>query len=158
MLFFIGKCYLYLLNHAIEMIKTRNLTKRFGDFTAVDDLNVSIDKGELFSLLGLNGAGKTTTIKMLSCLIRPSGGSARVMVKDLVKEARDIKQKINVSPQETAVAPNLTVRENLRMIAGVYGLTKDRIRFRVNEMIDVFSLQEVRDKKQNFFQAVYNVV
>ncbi|MFA5278611.1 MAG: ATP-binding cassette domain-containing protein, partial [Bacteroidales bacterium] len=76
------------------MIKTRNLTKRFGDFTAVDDLNVSIDKGELFSLLGLNGAGKTTTIKMLSCLIRPSGGSARVMGKDLVKEARDIKQKI----------------------------------------------------------------
>lgn len=129
------------------MIKTRNLTKRFGDFTAVDDLNVSIDKGELFSLLGLNGAGKTTTIKMLSCLIRPSGGSARVMGKDLVKEARDIKQKINVSPQETAVAPNLTVRENLRMIAGVYGLTKDRIRFRVNEMIDVFSLQEVRNKK-----------
>ena len=78
----------------------------------MDDLNVSIDKGELFSLLGLNGAGKTTTIKMLSCLIRPSGGSARVMGKDLVKEARDIKQKINVSPQETAVAPNLTVREN----------------------------------------------
>ncbi len=147
MLFFIGKCYLYLLNHAIEMIKTRNLTKRFGDFTAVDDLNVSIDKGELFSLLGLNGAGKTTTIKMLSCLIRPSGGSARVMGKDLLTEAQDIKQKINVSPQETAIAPNLTVQENLKMIAGVYGLTKDRIPVRINEMIDVFSLQEVRNKK-----------
>ncbi|MFA5229464.1 MAG: ATP-binding cassette domain-containing protein, partial [Candidatus Paceibacterota bacterium] len=76
------------------MIETRNLTKKYGDLTAVDNLNLSIARGELFSLLGLNGAGKTTTIKMLSCLIRPSGGSARVMGKDLVKEARDIKQKI----------------------------------------------------------------
>ncbi|HOO42688.1 MAG TPA: ATP-binding cassette domain-containing protein [Bacteroidales bacterium] len=129
------------------MIKTRNLTKKFGELIAVDNLNLSIAQGELFSLLGLNGAGKTTTIKMLSCLIRPSDGSARVMGKDLVKEAGAIKQKINVSPQETAVAPNLTVQENLKMIAGVYGLSKNSIAVKVNEMIKVFSLEEVRNKK-----------
>jgi len=129
------------------MIKTRNLTKKFGDLTAVDHLNLSIARGELFSLLGLNGAGKTTTIKMLSCLIRPTQGSASVMGKDLVNKAQDIKQIINVSPQETAIAPNLTVQENLKMIAGVYGLSKNSISVKVNEMIKVFSLEEVRNKK-----------
>jgi ABC-2 type transport system ATP-binding protein len=129
------------------MIKTRNLTKKFGDLTAVDHLNLSIARGELFSLLGLNGAGKTTTIKMLSCLIRPTEGSASVMGKDLVNKAQDIKQIINVSPQETAIAPNLTVQENLKMIAGVYGLSKNSISVKVNEMIKVFSLEEVRNKK-----------
>ena len=84
----------------VIMIKTRNLTKKFGDLTAVDHLNLSIARGELFSLLGLNGAGKTTTIKMLSCLIRPTEGSASVMGKDLVNKAQDIKQIINVSPRK----------------------------------------------------------
>ncbi len=129
------------------MIQTRDLTKRYGALTAVDTLNLTIARGELFSLLGLNGAGKTTTIKMLSCLIRPSGGSARVMGKDLVRESQYIKPKINVSPQETAIAPNLTVYENLKMIAGVYGLTKNRMLVRINEMIEVFKLEEVRNKK-----------
>jgi len=129
------------------MIKIQNLTKKFGDLTAVDHLNLSIARGELFSLLGLNGAGKTTTIKMLSCLIRPTEGSASVMGKDLVNKAQDIKQIINVSPQETAIAPNLTVQENLKMIAGVYGLSKNSISVKVNEMIKVFSLEEVRNKK-----------
>lgn len=129
------------------MIKTRNLTKKFGDLTAVDHLNLSIARGELFSLLGLNGAGKTTTIKMLSCLIRPTEGSARVMGKDLVNKAQDIKQIINVSPQETAIALNLTVHENLKMIAGVYGLSKNSMAVKINEMIKMFSLEEVRNKK-----------
>jgi ABC-2 type transport system ATP-binding protein len=129
------------------MIKTRNLTKKFGDLTAVDHLNLSIARGELFSLLGLNGAGKTTTIKMLSCLIRPTEGSASVMGKDLVNKAQDIKQIINVSPQETAIALNLTVHENLKMIAGVYGLSKNSMAVKINEMIKMFSLEEVRNKK-----------
>jgi len=88
------------------MIKTRNLTKKFGDLIAVDNINLSIDKGELFSLLGLNGAGKTTTIKMLSCLIQPTSGDATILEKNLIKDAQFIKQRLNVSPQETAVATN----------------------------------------------------
>lgn len=129
------------------MIETKHLTKKFGDFVAVDDLNLSIEKGELFSLLGLNGAGKTTTIKMLSCLILPSSGTATILNKDLLEDSQYIKQRINVSPQETAIARNLNVQENLEMIAGIYGISKDMIYDKVEEMITVFSLSEVRKKK-----------
>ncbi|NLK54428.1 MAG: ATP-binding cassette domain-containing protein [Bacteroidales bacterium] len=129
------------------MIETKHLTKKFGDFVAVDDLNLSIEKGELFSLLGLNGAGKTTTIKMLSCLILPTSGTATILNKDLLEDSQYIKQRINVSPQETAIARNLNVQENLEMIAGIYGISKDMIYDKVEEMITVFSLSEVRKKK-----------
>lgn len=129
------------------MIETKHLTKKFGDFVAVDDLNLSIGKGELFSLLGLNGAGKTTTIKMLSCLILPSSGNAKILNKDLITDSQYIKQRINVSPQETAIARNLNVQENLEMIAGIYGISKNVISDKVEEMITVFNLSEVRKKK-----------
>ncbi len=129
------------------MIETKHLTKKFGDFVAVDDLNLSIEKGELFSLLGLNGAGKTTTIKMLSCLILPSSGNAIILNKDLIKDSQYIKQRINVSPQETATARNLNVQENLELIAGIYGISKNVISDKVEEMITVFNLSEVRKKK-----------
>lgn len=129
------------------MIETKHLTKKFGDFVAVDDLNISIGKGELFSLLGLNGAGKTTIIKMLSCLILPSSGNANILNKDLIKDSQYIKQRINVSPQETAIARNLNVQENLEMIAGIYGISKNVISDKVEEMITVFNLSEVRKKK-----------
>lgn len=133
-------------NHSI-MIETKHLTKKFGDFVAVDDLNLSIEKGELFSLLGLNGAGKTTTIKMLSCLILPSSGNAKILNKDLIKDSQYIKQRINLSPQETAIARNLNVQENLEMIAGIYGISKRVISDKVEEMITMFNLSEVRKKK-----------
>ena len=129
------------------MIKTKNLTKKFGDLIAVDNLNLSIDKRELFSLLGLNGAGKTTTIKMLSCLIQPTSGDATVLEKDLIKDSQFIKQRLNVSPQETAIAPKLSVWENLKMIAGIYGIDKKLIPQKIDEMISVFKLAEVRNKK-----------
>lgn len=129
------------------MIKTRNLTKKFGDLIAVDNINLSIDKGELFSLLGLNGAGKTTTIKMLSCLIQPTSGDAIVLEKNLIKDAQFIKQRLNVSPQETAVATKLSVWENLKLIAGIYGIDKKIIPQKVHEMITLFSLAEVQNKK-----------
>lgn len=129
------------------MIKTKNLTKKFGDFTAVDNLNLSIAKGELFSLLGLNGAGKTTTIKMLSCLILPTNGDATILNKNLTKDSQYIKQRINVSPQETAIAPKLNVKENLEMIAGIYGLSKKEIANKVDEMVTIFNLQDVDKKK-----------
>lgn len=129
------------------MIETKHLSKKFGDFVAVDDLNLTIQKRELFSLLGLNGAGKTTTIKMLSCLILPSSGNARILNKDLIKDAQYIKQKINVSPQETAIAGNLNVQENLEMIAGIYGIPKNEISGKVEGMITLFNLAGVRKKK-----------
>jgi ABC-2 type transport system ATP-binding protein len=129
------------------MIETKHLTKKYGDLVAVDDLNLSIEKGELFSLLGLNGAGKTTTIKMLSCLILPTSGDATILEKNLIKDAQYIKQRLNVSPQETAVAPKLSVRENLKMIAGIYGIKRNMISHKADEMILVFNLADVRNKK-----------
>ena len=129
------------------MIITRNLTKKFGDLIAVDNLNLSIEKGELFALLGLNGAGKTTTIKMLSCLIQPTSGDATILDKNLIKDSQFIKQRLNVSPQETAVAPKLSVSENLKMIAGIYGIDKKIIPQKVDEMISVSKLTEVQNKK-----------
>src|SRR5690554_1957700 len=129
------------------MIETKHLTKKFGEFVAVDDLNLSIEKGELFSLLGLNGAGKTTTIKMLSCLIQPTSGDATILDKNLIKDSQFIKQRLNVSPQETAVALKLSVSENLKMIAGIYGIDKEIIAKKVDEMISVFRLSDVQNKK-----------
>ena len=129
------------------MIETKHLTKKFGNFVAVEDLNLSIEQGELFSLLGLNGAGKTTTIKMLSCLIIPSSGDAIILNKNLIKDSQYIKQRINVSPQETAIALNLNVQENLEMIAGIYGISKNEISPKVEEMVTVFNLSDVGKKK-----------
>ena len=105
----------------MNAITIRNLSKKYGELTAVDNLNLDIEKGELFALLGLNGAGKTTTIKMLSCLIRPTGGDAILLEDSVNSNPQAVKQKVNVSPQETAVAPNLTVMENLELMAGIYG-------------------------------------
>lgn len=105
----------------MSAINITNLTKRYGSLTAVDNVSLTIEKGELFALLGMNGAGKTTTIKMLSCLIRPTDGDAVLLGDSIVENPNAVKQKSNVSPQETAVAPNLTVLENLELIAGIYG-------------------------------------
>lgn len=109
------------LTHAIEI---KGLTKKYGSFTAVDSLDLSVEHGELMSLLGVNGAGKTTTIKMLCCLLEPDTGDALLDGKSIKGDALEVKRITNVSPQETAVARNLTVRENLEMIAGIYGSTK----------------------------------
>ena len=131
----------------MNAIKTRDLTKKYGDLTAVDKLNLSIDKGELFALLGLNGAGKTTAIKMLSCLIRPSSGDA-VLLGDSVKDKpQAVKQKVNVSPQETAVAPNLSVSENLALMAGIYGQDRETAKQSTREMSSRFGLDGVLGQK-----------
>lgn len=128
-------------------IQTSNLRKVYGKKTAVDSLNLSIGQGELFALLGVNGAGKTTTIKMLSCLVPPSGGDAVLLGDSVVTRPQAVKEKMNVSPQETAVARNLTVRENLELIAGIYGCRGKEARTRADEMISTFRLGEVaRDK------------
>lgn len=110
----------------MNAIEIQGLTKRYGPITAVDGLDLTVRQGELFALLGVNGAGKTTTIKMLSCLTRPDSGDARLLGRSIVSDAAGVKRCIGVSPQETAVAPNLTARENLALLCGVHGLSRRR--------------------------------
>ncbi len=127
------------------MIKTVNLRKQFGDKVAVNNLNLQINKGELFSLLGVNGAGKSTTIKMLTTIITPTSGEIYINGENANKNLEKIKCKMNVSPQETAIAPNLTVKENLYFIAGIYEiLNKEE---KVENLINLFSLNEYINKK-----------
>ena len=128
-------------------IETKNLTKKFKEVVAVDNLNLTVNEGEIFSLLGVNGAGKTTTIKMLTCLLAPTSGDALLFGKSILNQSQDIKKIINVSPQETAVAPNLSVKENLEFIAGIYGIKKELIPVKVNEMINSFGLNSVAKKE-----------
>lgn len=136
-------------------IKTNALKKVFKDTVAVDGLSLEIMQGELFGLLGVNGAGKTTTIKMLSCLISPTEGSITVLGYDTRVDSLKIKQLIGVSPQETAVAPNLTVRENIELIAEIYGLKKIEINQKTDEIIQKLKISEFRDKKAKTLSGGY---
>ena len=129
----------------MNSIEISKLEKTFGDFVAVNKIDLSIKDGELFTLLGVNGAGKTTTIKMLSGLIKPTGGDAIILGHSMNKEIFEVKKIINVSPQETAVAPNLSVRENLEFIAGIYEM--NNINDRVNKIIREFGLEKIEKKK-----------
>ena len=128
-------------------IKTVELTKRYKKLTAVDGLNLEISQGELFSLLGVNGAGKTTAIKMLSCLACPTEGDAFVGGYSITREPVQVKSLIGVSPQETAVAPNLTVKENLELICGIHGFSKEKTGAKIEELNDQFGLDEVLLRK-----------
>ena len=124
----------------MEAIEITGLTKAYKALTAVNDLNLTIHPGELFSLLGVNGAGKTTTIKMLTCLTRPTSGDALVEGCSILQDPDKVKAKIGVSPQETAVAPNLTVEENLRLICGIHGLSPEKTAEKIREITGIFSL------------------
>lgn len=131
----------------MDAIVTHDLTKRYKDVAAVSGLSLSIHDGELFSLLGVNGAGKTTAIKMLSCLTQPTEGEALLHGRSIIKETQSVKSMIAVSPQETAVAPNLTVKENLELMAGVHGFSKEKTEAKVVELIDQFDLDEIAVKQ-----------
>lgn len=113
----------------------------------MSSLDLSVEEGELFSLLGVNGAGKTTTIRMLTCLSLPTSGEAFVCGHSVLKEPAEIKRLIGISPQDTAVAGNLTVRENLELMAGIYGFDKARTSQRVAEMTELFHLNEVLNSR-----------
>lgn len=126
----------------MEAIKTVNLTKKFKEKTAVKNLNLTVNKGELYSLLGVNGAGKSTTIKMLSCLIPVTQGDAFLGGHSVVSDNMKVKQIINVSPQETAVAEKLSVRENLELIARIYGFGKKESKQKAKEFIEKFGMEE----------------
>ena len=126
-------------------IETKNLTKKFKEKTVVNGIELRINEGELFALLGTNGAGKTTTIKMLSTLILPTDGEIKINGMDIIKDRQKIKEILNVSPQETAIAPNLSVKENLEFMAGVYQIQNKEEK--INELVKLFKLEEVLKQK-----------
>ena len=131
----------------MQEIQTIGLVKKYKDLTAVDHLDLEIIQGELFSLLGVNGAGKTTTIKMLTGLTKPTAGDALVGGYSIMRAPEQVKRLIGVSPQETAVAPNLTVRENLQLICGIHGFSKEKTKEKIRELTEQFSLGEVLPRK-----------
>ena len=131
----------------MQSIKTMELVKQYKNITAVDKLNLEVQQGELFALLGVNGAGKTTTIKMLSCLTKPTEGDAVVGGYSITKEPEQVKRLIGVSPQETAVAPNLSVKENLELICGIHGFSKEKTREKIKELDRQFLLEPVLKRK-----------
>ena len=131
----------------MDAIKTSGLSKRYKDLTAVAPLDLTVRQGELFSLLGVNGAGKTTLIKMLSCLTRPTAGDAELLGHSIVSDAAGVKQVIGVSPQETAVAPNLTVKENLELMCGAHGFSHQKRSDKIAELSQQFALMPILKKK-----------
>ncbi len=131
----------------MNAIEIKGLTKRYGALTAVDDLSLSIGEGELFSLLGVNGAGKTTTVKMLSCLTAPTEGDATVLGQSITQNPPVVKRVIGVSPQETAVATGLSVRENLALICGIYGFSKEKTKEKIASLSSTLALDTVLDKR-----------
>jgi ABC-2 type transport system ATP-binding protein len=130
----------------MEGISIQGLTKIYKDLTAVDSLTLDIHQGELFALLGVNGAGKTTTIKMLSCLTRPDSGDAFLLGKSILTQPGEVKKLLGVSPQETAVASNLTVKENLELMAGVHGFSREKTAAKTQELLETFQLTGIQKK------------
>lgn len=128
-------------------IKTENLTKKYKDKTVVNKLNLEINKGELFALLGVNGAGKSTTIKMLTTLVTPTRGDAILFGNSIVSDRQAVKEITSVSPQETAVAQNLTVKENLQLMAKIYGFKGSQVDEKVSEIMEKFDLEEIAKSK-----------
>ena len=131
----------------MNAIEIKDLTKRYGNLTAVNSLSLNIKQGEFFAMLGSNGAGKTTTIKMLSCLTEPTSGDAFMLGNSLRKQADKVKDIINLSPQETAVAPKLTVKENLMMIARLHGSSKQEAREKADKIMATFELTDRKNDR-----------
>ena len=128
-------------------IEINGLTKRYGDILAVDHLTLQIEEGELLSLLGVNGAGKTTTVKMLSCLSSPTEGDALLLGKSFRRDPTAVKSLIAVSPQETAVAPGLTARENLDLICGIHGFSREKRDHKIDQLTRLLGLERVMNRK-----------
>ena len=131
----------------MQAIQATGLVRRYGSITAVDDLHLEIRQGELFSLLGVNGAGKTTAIKILTALTSPTRGDALVGGYSVVREPEQVKRLIGVSPQETAIAPNLSVKENLELICGIHGFSGEKTAEKLRELSGQFSLDTVLPRK-----------
>lgn len=139
----------------MNAIEIRNLSKRYGELTAVDDLTLDIQAGETYSLLGVNGAGKTTTVKMLSCLTKPDSGDALIFGNSIKSSSANVKSMIAVSPQETSIAPNLTVYENLDMMAGIYGIPKSERAAKISGCASELGLTDVMGKRSSKLSGGY---
>ena len=131
----------------MQAIKITNLVKQYKSITAVNNVSIDIEGGELFSLLGVNGAGKTTMIKMLSCLTSPTSGDATIGGFSITKEAKRVKEQIGISPQETAIAAGLSVKENLELICGIHGFDREKTKARIEELSEKLNLTEVMTRK-----------
>jgi ABC-2 type transport system ATP-binding protein len=127
------------------MIQADNLTRKFGDFTAVDHISFDIDEGEIFGFLGANGAGKTTAIRMLTGLLAPTEGTATVAGFDVRTDAERIKQNIGYMSQRFSLYSDLTVRENIQLFGGIYGLDRRTIRTRTEALLDQLDLRHAKD-------------
>ena len=139
----------------MDAIKIEGLSKRYKDILAVDNLSFTVKKGELFSLLGVNGAGKTTTIKMLSCLTEPTQGDAFLLGKSIRSDSADVKALIAVSPQETAVASGLTVKENLELICGIHRFSKEKREIKIKELASLLGLDSIMGRKAGKLSGGY---
>ena len=128
-------------------VETKKLVKKYKTKTAVNCLDLTVNEGEIYALLGVNGAGKTTTIRMLTCLSKPSDGECFVCGKNCVSESSEVKKLTGISPQDTAVAENLTVAENLRFICGIYEFAPEKTAESVDKMIELFSLGEYKNAR-----------
>lgn len=128
-------------------VQAKGLTKKYKEKNAVDTLDLSVDEGELFALLGVNGAGKTTTIRMLTCLSKPTAGEAYICGHNTASDSAAVKALVGISPQDTAVAENLTVKENLALAAKIYGFSKEKTSRRIEEMTKLFHLEEVLNSR-----------
>lgn len=131
----------------MNAITIKALTKRYANLIAVNNLDLTIEQGELFALLGVNGAGKTTMIKMLSCLIKPTSGDATLLGDSIISDPHSVKEKTNISPQETAVAANLSVLENLELVAGIYGQDSKTAKKNARKIAQRFGLEDELGKK-----------
>ncbi len=139
----------------MQAINVVGLVKKYKELIAVDKLSLEIRRGDLFALLGVNGAGKTTLIKMLTCITKPEEGDAFVGGYSIKEQPGQVKRLIGVSPQETAVAYNLSVRENLELICGICGFSREKTQKKINELSDKFSLTSVLNKKAGKLSGGY---
>lgn len=131
----------------MQAIKTVGLTKRYRDVTAVNSLSLEVEEGEVFALLGINGAGKTTLVRMLSCISEPSEGDAFILGHSIKEDRERVKELIALSPQETAIAPNLSVRENLELMCGIHGFDKAKSKKRIAELTKLFGLDSLLTRR-----------
>ena len=131
----------------MSAIEVRGLTKAFGDLVAVNGLTFSVEEGELFALLGVNGAGKTTAIRLLTCLSRADAGEAYLAGHSIADDEQTVKAISNVSPQETAVATRLSVRENLMLMARLYGADKEQAERRADAVMERLGLREIAARR-----------
>lgn len=139
----------------MNAIEAHHLTRKFGNITAVDDLNLSIAQGQCFALLGVNGAGKTTAIRMFCGLIPPSEGDVQILGHSIVADALNARALLNLSPQETAIAANLTVLENLELIGGLYGMNRHQCRTAARDVIHRMDLESVTHQRSGKLSGGY---